>query len=158
VTVRQNTPAQAPARGAVRVAALLLTLAGLAVSTYLTIAHYATSDVLLCNSNGVVDCESVTTSPESQVFGVPVADLGVLYFVGMAALCLPWAWRAANPLVSRLRLAGAGVGVLFVVYLVTAELVLIGRICLWCTAVHVITVALAVLLLTTALRRVEPAS
>jgi uncharacterized membrane protein len=48
-------------------------------------------------------------------------------------------------------------GVLFVVYLVWAELFRIDAICLWCTVVHVVTVALfAVIVLAVALRPVEP--
>jgi len=39
------------------------------------------------------------------------------------------------------------VGILFVLYLVYAELFSIGAICLWCTSVHVITFALFVLIM-----------
>jgi uncharacterized membrane protein len=47
------------------------------------------------------------------------------------------------------RLALAVVGMCFALYLVAAELVIIGNICLWCTSVHVITFALFVLILAT---------
>jgi len=55
------------------VTALGLSLAGLGVSTYLTIVHFAPSVPLACSSNGIVNCERVTTSPQSYVFGIPVA-------------------------------------------------------------------------------------
>jgi uncharacterized membrane protein len=40
------------------------------------------------------------------------------------------------------RLAFATIGVGFVAYLVYAELFVLDAICLWCTGVHVLTVAL----------------
>jgi len=129
---------------------LLLALAGLAVSIYLTIAHYSTSDLLVCAENSVVDCASVTSSEQSKLLGIPVADLGTAFYLFLTAICLPAAWRIQR--LDYVRLAAVGVGVLMVVYLITAELFLIGKICLWCTVVHVITLALAALLVTTELR------
>lgn len=125
------------------VTTLTLVAAGLAVSAYLTITHYTSPTLLLCSANSVVNCETVTTSPESHILGIPIAVLGVAYFLAMAAMTTPAAWRSPRPSVRWLRLGAAGVGVIFVVYLVSAELILIGKICLWCTAVHVITLALA---------------
>jgi uncharacterized membrane protein len=122
---------------------LALVAAGLAVATYLTIVHYTSPAMLFCSANSVVNCEAVTTSPESQILGIPVAVLGVAFFLFMAVMVTPAAWRSPSSTVRWLRLGAAGVGVIFVVYLVSAELILIGRICLWCTAVHVITLALA---------------
>ncbi|MCP2169963.1 vitamin K epoxide reductase family protein [Goodfellowiella coeruleoviolacea] len=145
------TPAGRSVRPWLPVSALLLAVAGLVVSAYLTIAHFSSPEFLICAEGGVVDCHSVTTSPESEFFGIPVAVLGVLYFVFMAAVDVPAAWRSTNPVLGWLRLGGAAVGVLFVVYLVAAELVLIGKICLWCTVVHVVTLALAGLILAGAL-------
>jgi uncharacterized membrane protein len=134
----------------VPVASLVLSVAGLAVSTYLTVAHF-TADVLLCAEGEVIDCDTVTTSEQSELFGIPVAVLGLAFFAFLTAACLPSAWR--SPALHWARLVSVGVGVLFVVYLVAAEFLLIGKICLWCTAVHVITLALAGVLVAGALRR-----
>jgi uncharacterized membrane protein len=38
------------------------------------------------------------------------------------------------------------VGVLFVLWLVAAEILIIGHVCLWCTGVHVVTLALLIVL------------
>ncbi|NUT99453.1 MAG: vitamin K epoxide reductase family protein [Saccharothrix sp.] len=129
---------------------LALALAGLALSAYLTVAHYA-ADALLCEEGAVVDCGKVTTSEQSELLGVPVAVLGLAFFVFVTVLCLPFAWRDRR--LHWVRLGSAGVGVLFVVYLIAAEFLLIGKICLWCTAVHVVTLALAGVLVNDALRR-----
>ncbi len=60
----------------------------------------------------------------------------------MTALCAPPAWRSANPNVRRMRLAAASAGMASVLYLVWVELFRVDAICLWCTAVHVLTFTL----------------
>lgn len=129
------------------IVSLLLCLVGLGVSIYLTIGHYANYQ-LACPRNSTFDCEAVTHSPQSVVFGIPVAVLGLVYFVPMLALCSPWAWRSANRLVAPCRLAGVVSGVGFVFYLIYNELFVIGKICIWCSSVHLITLVLFVVVAT----------
>lgn len=131
------------------VAALVLSLLGLAVSTYLTIAHFQGSHILVCVENSVVNCQKVTTSPESEILGIPVAILGLVYYLAMVGLNLPVAWRAADRRVHVARLVLALVGMGFALWLIAAELVIIGAICLYCTSVHVITFLLLVLIVAT---------
>ena len=76
------------------------------------------------------------------VAGVPVALLGLFFFAALALLCLPAAWRSRRPLLRSLRLSAASAGVLLVLYLIWAELFRINAICLWCTAIHILTIAL----------------
>ncbi len=136
-----------------RLGSLILSLAGLAVSAYLTVEHYSSSTTLACPETVVVNCLKVTTSSNSMLLGVPVKLLVLLYFSAMSVLCAPIAWRAANPWVGRARLVGAVAGAAMVVYLVWAELFRIDAICLWCTVVHALAVALfAVVVLEAALR------
>lgn len=137
---------------------LVLVAAGLAVSIYLTITHFTTHVSLACSNTGTINCEKVTTSPESYLVGIPVAALGVAWFVVAAALCLPAAWRSPAPAVRYARIAWAVAGVLMVVRLVYAELFQIDAICLWCTAVHVITVVLFALVLVAEAQTVEGAA
>jgi len=132
-------------------ASLALGLAGLAVATYLTVEHYTASKTLACPETAVLNCQKVTTSAQSVVLGVPVALLGLLFFIALVPLCLPLAWRSAHPAVRWGRVLFALIGVCFVLYLIYAELFVLDAICLWCTAVHVITLALfAVIALGTA--------
>lgn len=121
-------------------ASLALAVLGLAVSAYLTYEHFTGSTTLACSASGTVNCLKVTTSAQSRVVGVPVALLGLLFFAAIVPLMLPRLW--ADRRMSRLRIGAIAVGVVFVLYLVYAELFEIGNICLWCTAVHVITVGL----------------
>jgi uncharacterized membrane protein len=140
--------APAQARAGLRVpgwlppATMLLAVAGLAVAGYLTVEHYTASTTLACPETGVVNCQKVTTSAQSAIFGIPVAPLGAVFFAVMLAAGTSAAWRSAYPLLrwGRPVLALAGVGL--VLYLVYAELFILDAICLWCTAVHVLALAL----------------
>jgi uncharacterized membrane protein len=124
---------------------------GLALSAYLTVEHFRDPGTLACPATATVNCARVTTSEQASLFGVPVAVLGVVFFVAMLAACLPVAWRLRR--LERARLAVAATGVAFVAYLVYAELFLVDALCLWCTAVHVVAVALfAVVAFTSAVR------
>jgi uncharacterized membrane protein len=128
-----------------------LSVLGLAVSVYLTVEHYTSSTTLACPETGVINCQKVTTSAQSAVFGIPVAVLGLVFFVLVLPACLPAAWRSGNPALRWGRVLFALVGVGFVVYLLYTELFVLDAICLYCTAVHVLTLALfAVIALGTA--------
>lgn len=120
---------------------LLLSVAGVSVSGYLTYEHYTTSSTLACPNTGVLNCLKVTTSAESKLLGIPVALLGLLFFVGMAVLCLPALWRVA-PQLAWVRLGASLAGVAMVVYLIYVELFVLDAICVWCTAAHAIALAL----------------
>jgi uncharacterized membrane protein len=141
----------------IRWTALLLSVAGFGVSVYLTIAHYTSSAILACSDTGLVNCSKVTTSPESNVFGIfPVAVLGLAFFVFMLAINSPWAWRSRQPLIPMARLASVLVGIVFVLYLVYTELFTLNAICLYCTAVHVITFLLFALVMFSTATRTGP--
>jgi len=134
------SPAQ-PQRWLV-VSSFVLTIAGTAVSGYLTLDHYTSLAPLACPENATINCVKVTTSSYSTLHGVPVALLGLLYYMVMLVLCSPWLWRAQQPRLVQARIGGATLGVAFVLYLIWAELFQINAICLWCTSVHLITIVL----------------
>jgi len=115
---------------------------GLAVSGYLTAVHYTTTVTLACSATGTINCEKVTSSPQSELAGVPVAVWGVGYFAVAIALCLPGAWASRSRWVRYARVATVVTGILTVLRLIYAELFQIDAICLWCTAVHVATFAM----------------
>jgi uncharacterized membrane protein len=126
---------------------LVLSIAGLAVASYLTYEHFTAGTTLACPDTGVVNCVKVTTSEYSKLFGIPVALLGLGFFAAMTVLSLPPLWRTPSPWPGRLRLAAVVVGVVFVCYLIWAELFRIDAICLWCTVVHALTLLLFALVL-----------
>jgi uncharacterized membrane protein len=118
----------------------ILSLVGLGLSVYLTITHYTDTAPAGCPVNSTINCTKVTTSPESIIFGIfPVAVLGLAFYVFMVAINSPWAWRANLAAIRWARLAGVLTGIVFVLYLVYAELFQIDAICEYCTGVHIIT-------------------
>ncbi|HEY2549916.1 MAG TPA: vitamin K epoxide reductase family protein [Streptosporangiaceae bacterium] len=133
-------PQQPGAPGWLRWTTLGLSLAGLGLSIYLTVAHLVGTSILACSSNGLVNCSLVTTSSQSKLFGVfPVAELGLAFYVFMVAINSPWAWRMRQPAVYWLRLGSVVAGMVFVLYLVYVELIQLHHICLYCTYTHVVT-------------------
>jgi uncharacterized membrane protein len=135
-------------------ASTVICVLAFADSAYLTYAHYVGPRALYCSYNpkSFVDCSAVTTGPYSEVFGIPVAVLGLAWSAGMLVLCSPWAWRAPlwegpawrrwAPWVGRLRLLGSAAGVLMVFWLVYVELYKKHHLCEYCTVVHALTVVL----------------
>jgi uncharacterized membrane protein len=128
------------------VTTFLLSLIGLGLSIYLTIGHFRGAQFLACSDSGVVNCAVVTTSAQSYFLGIPVAVLGLINFVVMVVLTSPWAWRAKNYWVHVARFVLVLAGMAFVLWLVSAELLIINHICLYCTGVHIVTFALFVVL------------
>ena len=122
---------------------LVLSLVGIAISAYLTAAHY-TGAPLACVTTGVIDCGAVTSSSFSLIPGttVPIAALGVLWFAAMAALFAIAGFAAEPATLAVVQLAFATAALLGVLYLVHAEIVVINRVCEWCTLVHVIVLAI----------------
>jgi len=117
----------------------LLSLPGLAVASYLTYSHYADQPTVC---SGIGNCELVQTSEYSTIVGIPVALMGLLYFVALAAVALarllraPLAMEWAAPAVFSLSLGGTA----FVTYLTSIELFVLHAICIWCVSVAVMTV------------------
>src|ERR1017187_6096409 len=127
---------------------LILSLFGLGVATYLTITHYDTHVALVCADNGAINCEKVTTSPQSVVFGIPVAVLGLAFFIPMIGLCLPAAWRTRDRRIHPARLSVSVIGIGPLIYLPIPELVMIKAICRGCSGIHLIPFILFVIIVT----------
>jgi uncharacterized membrane protein len=127
---------------------IALTVIGLAIAAYLTLLHYVSSVPLACGSGSVINCETVLSSPASMVLGVPVAVWGLLWFAVAFVLALMWARASGGGEPPHLRAAGLAwtlVGTATVLWLVYQEIAEIGRICIWCTAIHVLVLALLVI-------------
>jgi uncharacterized membrane protein len=129
-------------------ARLVASLAGIAVSGYLTVQHYDRAVSLACPANGAVNCERVLASPQALWLGIPVALWGAVWFVVAAALAGASLARPAPGEPAWLRQAGlawTAIGAAVVIGLVYTELAVVGAICLWCSIVHGLVVGLFVL-------------
>lgn len=122
---------------------LTLALVGFGIAAYLTFEHYTSSTSLSCPATGgIVNCLKVTTSSYSKIHGLPVSVLGLVFFAVTIPLQTPAAWASQWAVLRWGRLAWSLVGVGTAVWLIYAELFRLDAICLWCTAVHVLTIAL----------------
>lgn len=66
-----------------RIPILLIALIGFGIMAYLTYIHYAEAQSF-CDISAEVSCDVVTTSIYSEVFGIPMSILGLLYFATVA--------------------------------------------------------------------------
>jgi uncharacterized membrane protein len=128
------------------VTTFILSLIGLGLSAYLTYEHFQPTFQGCAFATGVINCQKVTTSGESHILGIPVAILGLANYVVMVALNSPWAWRARARWIHVARFVLAIASMCFVLWLIYAEVEIIGAICLYCTGVHVVTFALLIVL------------
>ena len=125
----------------VHIAAIALSVAGVGVSIYLTLLHYA-GVTPGCPVSGAINCEAVLSSSYTVLPGtsIPTSAAGIVWF-GVSALI--WAWRFGP-----LHLAWSAAGLVAVLYLVFVEIVRVGAICLWCTAAHVLVLAIVMIAVT----------
>ncbi|MGP0026128.1 MAG: vitamin K epoxide reductase family protein, partial [Streptosporangiaceae bacterium] len=94
-----------------------LAILGLAASAYLTYTHFTDSALAGCTeTSGAVNCGKVTTSPQSIVFGIPVAVLGLAFYVFLVAIMSPFAWRSRRREIALVRMLSLVVGIGFVLY------------------------------------------
>lgn len=122
----------------------VLAMAGLGVAVYLAYVEISQVEAV-CGPIG--QCNVVQSSPYAQIFGIPVAVLGMLYY--MAVLVL-WGGqfmpnhRLAHA--STLVLLGSTIfSTLFSIYLTLLELFVIHAVCIWCLSSAVISTLLMLL-------------
>jgi uncharacterized membrane protein len=120
---------------ALRASVAALALAGAAVAGYLTWIRYSGATIA-CTTGG---CETVQSSSYSEIVGVPVALLGLLGYLAVAA--------SAVRETDLFRVAGAAVALTaagFGAYLLVVQIAVIGAVCDWCLTSDAIAAALAV--------------
>jgi uncharacterized membrane protein len=132
-----------------RAAAVVVALVGLGIATYLTIVHYAGGAPVCAIAHG---CETVQKSHYSMLFGVPVALLGGLAYVGILASLVreDEGFRTAGA-------ALAIVGVGFSAWLTFVEVFKLHAICIWCVGSAICMALLAILMTARLLRSPLPA-
>jgi uncharacterized membrane protein len=121
----------------------ILCVLGIAVSGYLTLTHLSDTDPYCA---GVHSCTDVQNSPYSEVFGVPVAAIGLAgYFLLLALSVLRG--RISSEVdfyLPVLSFGAALIGVLYSLYLTYLEAYVILAWCYWCvTSAIIITAILA---------------
>lgn len=107
-----------------RVALAVVSLAGIALATYLTYVHYQ-PEALICTTGG--GCETVQDSKYAVLVGIPIAVLGLVAWVTALVLTI---WN--SELARMLTVALAFAALAFAAYLVVLQLFVIDAICVWC--------------------------
>jgi len=109
----------------------VLSLAGAGVAGYLTYVHWFDKSIVCA---GFDSCAEVAQSDYAWMLGVPVAFLGLLGYVALAAVAAFWL-RVGDrfdvwPLLAIWGMSVAGVA--YSAYLTYVELHVIDAVCLWC--------------------------
>ncbi|MBU0470858.1 MAG: hypothetical protein KKA62_00085 [Nanoarchaeota archaeon] len=117
---------------------LLLSLLGIIASLYLVQNHYAPpTKGSFCDISSSISCSLVNNSVFAELLNVPVAILGVVWFVFLTIMLLN------NTKKEGLFVAAvfwwSAIGLLFVGYMILAEIIL-KALCPLCTIVHLIVV------------------
>jgi uncharacterized membrane protein len=128
----------------IRVAVPLLGLAGMGISGYLTYIHYQGSSAV-CVAG--MKCDTVLTSPYSQIWGIPLSLLGLLMYLFLTLMGV-WLLREKSELqefISVSIYAAALAGTVFTAYLYYLEIFEIHAFCTWCVGSSIVMVALLIL-------------
>ncbi|PIN76665.1 hypothetical protein COV17_01615 [Candidatus Woesearchaeota archaeon CG10_big_fil_rev_8_21_14_0_10_36_11] len=116
---------------------IVISLLGIFLSGYLTYTHYnPPTDGSVCVIGEEDSCSLVTTSVYSKIFGIPVALLGIAWFVMLGFLTIT---LFTNKKYAREIFSWTILGVVFVAYFIFAEIQL-KTICIICTYVHILTI------------------
>jgi uncharacterized membrane protein len=107
---------------------LFFSLIGFLDAVYLTTEDYLNQSVICILTSG---CQNVLTSQYSQIFGVPLALFGVIYYLIIIFCSLSYLTNRNN-LANYLLNYFTSVGFLVSLYLVYLQLFVIKAICFYC--------------------------
>ena len=110
----------------------VLSIVGIILSGYLAYLHYVPDqlDSSFCNISDYLSCSTVNKSSYALFLGVPVAIIGIIGFLLLFYLSISKMPHARIAL-----FYSSALGSLFMLYLFTAELLIIKAICTFCIAV-----------------------
>jgi uncharacterized membrane protein len=107
----------------------VLSLGGVVVSSVSLYHHYGTSQTSYCDFGESFNCDIVNRSIYSAIFGVPVALIGVIGYLGLLTLATFYRNRAETPtMLAVASLAGLG----FAFYLTYIERFVLATWCVLC--------------------------
>jgi uncharacterized membrane protein len=116
---------------------LLLAFFGVADSAYLA-QHEIDGTPLICNIQNFSGCNIVAASQYSQLFGIPLAEYGVLFY-GILFVLAALELVLFDRLLRRALQAAALIGVLASSYFTFVQIFMIGAFCIYCIASALIT-------------------
>src|SRR3989344_405347 len=122
---------------------LVLAFFGIADSAYLA-QHETTGLPLLCNIESLTGCNVVVSSAYSQFLGVPLADLGLIFYTVLFVVA---AFEIAlfNQSLRRGLQVLAVIGIVTSLYSVYTQVFLFNSLCVYCLASSSISILVLVL-------------
>lgn len=103
-------------------------LIGFADAAFLAIEHYR-GVVPPCTI--ISGCEKVTTSVYSEVFGVPLALFGAVYYFALLVLIIAY-FDLKKTIILKIAALATTIGLLASLYFIYLQLIVIKAICLYC--------------------------
>lgn len=127
----------------------ILIIVGFFLSLYLSIQHYKPlGEGEECDISDTINCSIVNKSKFAEIFGIPVAEIGMAWFLIMGYLL--HAGHKKRTILKKPATVWAYhwsiMGVLSIGYFVWAEWYL-GALCIYCTIVHIILITIFLMLL-----------
>ncbi len=106
---------------------MLLCFCGIALSIASLHSHYATSATEYCDLNQMFNCDLVNRSKFSEIFGIPVALVGLIGYVVLLGITFK-----KNRVIEFLRFYMSLTGLMFALYLAYIEEHVLRTWCLLC--------------------------
>lgn len=136
---------------------IIVILAGIGalLSVYLVATHYAVITTA-CKVGGAINCDLVNRGPYGEIFGFPVAGLGLLGYLAFAVLAVMLLRKRGNTAQTLTALrALTTAGFAFSLYLLYLELFVILAVCTFCM-VSLILITIIMTLAWTVEPRAQP--
>jgi len=111
---------------------------GAGIMAYLIKLHYAEGGGSVCDLAEGLSCSIVNKSDFSEILGVPISVLGLLYFITVAAMMLYKHWPKPFREVTLFTVFSLSFGL----YLSGIELLVLGSFCLFCELSKVVMAAI----------------
>ena len=120
----------------------ILVAIGVTTSLYLVNHHVMANSgqelfPAICDINETFDCTKVARSPYSEFFGIPVASFGLLFYLLFGGLMVRPPLRVAD-----IAWSWSLIGIVPTLFLALVSFTQIGAICLFCTVLYVLNVAM----------------
>jgi uncharacterized membrane protein len=122
---------------------LILAFCGLSDSAYIT-QHELTGTPLICNIQNLSGCNVVASSQYSRVFGIPIAELGIVFY-GVLFVIAALEIVLFDRLLRRLLQGMAVMGILFSLYFTAIQVFVIDAFCIYCLISAFITLCVFIL-------------
>jgi vitamin-K-epoxide reductase (warfarin-sensitive) len=123
-------------------AIMLLSVAGIAVSSVSLYHHYGMSKSSYCDFGANFNCDMVNRSIYSEVAGVPVALIGIAGYCGLLSMAIIYLRKEESPV---LLLMASLAGLAFAVYLTYIEGFVLAVWCVLCLSSLCLIFAIAML-------------